>query len=243
MWIVVAWLVCRAAFWLPAYYAREEAAWMEAVKQSEGRELQHMASPRLGGLWYDFFSAPPPLNRLTALAVVAMSLIAGMLWLSLPSGWLMGAWFLYGCALVLLALVDAQTKLLPDVLTIPLIWLGMFLQLFPETASIGLEPALIGAVLGYVPLWLLAQAYCLIRGRDGLGMGDLKLLAAMGAWSGPFILPQVLFVAALLAIIGFFARRILCAHGATMRDEFPFGPWLILTYLVIVFIPAIPIIR
>lgn len=241
--LATGWLVCRAAAWLPLYYAREEQTWISAVRNSNGDRLQHPESPGVALLWREFLGGLPPLNRYTAIAILGMGLVTVGLWFSLPPGWAMAAWFFYVSGLILLALIDYQTKLLPDVLTIPLLWLGLIMQLFPDTASIGLEVAVVGAVLGYVPLWLLAQAYRLIRGRDGLGMGDLKLLAAMGAWSGPLILPQVLFVAALLAIIGFFARRILCAHGATMRDEFPFGPWLILAYLVIVFIPAIPIIR
>ncbi len=149
----------------------------------------------------------------------------------------MGAWFLYACGLILLALVDYQTKLLPDVLTIPLLWLGLLLQLFPETVSFGLEMAVIGAVLGYLPLWLLAQLYRLIRGRDGLGMGALKLLAAIGAWSGHWVLPQVIFAAALFAIIWFLIQRTMRRRDGLMHEEHPFGPWLILAYLLIVFIP------
>ena len=163
--------------------------------------------------------------------------VATRLWLNMPPGWPMAAWFLYACGLILLALVDQQTKLLPDVLTIPLLWLGLLMQIFPETASFGLELAVIGAVLGYVPLWLLAQAYRLIRGRDGLGMGDLKLLAAMGAWSGPWVLPQVIFGAALLAILGFLLERLLRRRCGGLQEERPFGPWLILAYGLIVFTP------
>lgn len=114
---------------------------------------------------------------------------------------------------------------------------GLACAAFPETATFGLELAVIGAVLGYVPLWLLAQAYRLIRGRDGLGMGDLKLLAAMGAWSGPWVLPQVIFVAALLAILGFLLERLLRHRRGGLQEERPFGPWLILAYGLIVLAP------
>ena len=169
-------------------------------------------------------------------AAIVIGLVAAVLWRNLVPGWPMVAWFVFSCSLITLALVDHQTKLLPDILTIPMLWLGLLMQLFPETASFGLEMAVIGAMLGYLPLWLLAQAYRLIRGRDGLGMGDLKLLAAMGAWSGPWVLPQVVFAAALFAIVWFVIQRVLSRRGATMQDEHPFGPWLILAYLLIVFV-------
>lgn len=235
--LVAIWLVCRAVIWLPAYYAREEQAWVAAVQQTNGAEFKCPASQSVGALWRDFFAAAPTINRLTLIAALAIGLVATGLWFNLLPGWLMGTWFLYACALILLALVDYQTKLLPDVLTIPLLWLGLILQLFPETASFGLEMAVIGAVMGYLPLWLLAQAYRLIRGREGLGMGDLKLLAVMGTWSGPWVLPQVIFAAALFAILWFVIQRVLRRRGGSMQDEHPFGPWLILAYLLIVFLP------
>lgn len=232
------WLVCRAAAWLPEYYAREERAWIAAVQNvAHESEIQHPEPQRIGVLWRDFFAAVPPCNRWTLIATLAIGFVATSLWLNMLPGWAMIAWFVYACGLILLALVDQQTKLLPDILTIPLLWLGLLVQLFPETATFGLELAVIGAVLGYVPLWLLAQAYRLIRGRDGLGMGDLKLLAAMGAWSGPWVLPQVIFVAALLAILGFLLERLLRHRRGGLQEERPFGPWLILAYGLIVLAP------
>lgn len=231
------WLVCRAVVWLPTYYAREEQLWIAAVQQSSHGQFQSPEPQRTVALWREFLSVAPPFNRLTVMATIAIGLVATALWQSLPPGWLMAAWFLYACGLITLALVDHQTKLLPDLLTIPLLWLGLLLQLFPATASFGLEMAVIGAVLGYLPLWGLAQAYRLIRGRDGLGMGDLKLLAAMGAWSGPWVLPPVIFAAALGAIIWFVLQRVLRRRGGHMHEEHPFGPWLILAYLLIVLLP------
>lgn len=235
--LLAIWLVCRAIAWLPAYYAHEEQAWIAAVRQGSDIDLHQPQPMGVGALWRDFFAAAPPFNRLTMVAAIAIGLVAAVLWRNLVPGWPMVAWFVFSCSLITLALVDHQTKLLPDILTIPMLWLGLLMQLFPETASFGLEMAVIGAVLGYLPLWLLAQAYRLIRGRDGLGMGDLKLLAAMGAWSGPWVLPQVVFAAALFAIVWFVIQRVLSRRGGTMQDEHPFGPWLILAYLLIVFVP------
>ena len=141
-------------------------------------------------------------------------------------------WLLFGWGLIALAVIDARTKLLPDALTLPLMWLGIVMQLFPQTRTIGLEAAVWGVIAGYVPLWFLAHAYLLLRGRDGLGMGDLKLLAAMGAWSGPWILPNVIFLSALMALTGILVHRLLRRQLTDMCAEFPFGPWLILAYVI-----------
>lgn len=231
------WLVCRAVAWLPTYYAKEEQRWIRAAQQAHRTQFQPPEVPPAPALWREFFSAAPPFNQLTVIAIIALGLVAVGLWRTLPPGWLMAAWFVYACGLITLALVDHQTKLLPDILTMPLLWLGFLIQLFPETASFGLETAVMGAVLGYLPLWLLAQAYRLIRGRDGLGMGDLKLLAAMGAWSGPSVLPPVIFAAAFFAIVWLMLQRLFRRQGGHRHEEHPFGPWLILAYLLIVLLP------
>jgi leader peptidase (prepilin peptidase)/N-methyltransferase len=155
---------------------------------------------------------------------------------------LMGAcWMLFGWGLIALAVIDARTKLLPDVLTLPLMWLGIVMQLFPETRTVGLESSIWGVVAGYVPLWLLAHMYLLLRGRDGLGMGDLKLLAAMGAWSGAAILPMVVFLAALMALIGVLTLRVVRRESSDLQAEFPFGPWIAVAYgLLVYFAPITP---
>lgn len=138
-------------------------------------------------------------------------------------------WTVFGWGLVALAVIDLRTMLLPDALTLPLMWLGIVMQLFPQTQTIGLEASVWGAVAGYVPLWLLAQVYHLVRRREGLGMGDLKLLAAMGAWSGAMILPVVIFVASILALATIVTIRIV--RRSALGGEFPFGPWIILAYM------------
>ena len=144
-------------------------------------------------------------------------------------------WITLGSGLVALAVIDTRTKLLPDALTLPLMWLGIAMQLFPATRTIGLEASVWGAIAGYVPLWLLAHLYRLLRGRDGLGFGDLKLLAAMGAWSGAWVLPSVVFVASLLGLVGVLSARFVRRRrrdGHEWHAEFPFGPWLIAAYML-----------
>lgn len=175
------------------------------------------------------------------MTMVIVSLLA---LLTLLTGWsimtygltlLALCWMIFGGGLVALAVIDARTKLLPDALTLPLMWLGIAMQLFPETHTIGLSASIWGVIAGYVPLWVLAHLYRLLRGRDGLGFGDLKLLAAMGAWSGALILPSVVFLASLLALVGVLLTRLMRKTSADSSDwqaEFPFGPWIIAAYMI-----------
>ena len=229
------WLVARAAYWLPAHYEREEAAWLEAVKaHAPSDKLGFCYEPPTGiQLMRSFFSGVPPLNALTLVGVIGVCAVFAWVCLAQISPASQLSWFVFGSVLMLLALVDVQTKLLPDSLTFPLLWLGIVIQLWPETRTVGLEFSVIGAIAGYLPLWLLANLYKLIRGRDGLGMGDLKLLAAMGAWSGPLILPQVLLLAALLAIALFLVERVLHRLTAGIHEERPFGPAIVAAYFIV----------
>lgn len=237
------WLVSRLVSWLPVFYAREEAMWVEMVCRSADAHHDHerasLITPAPLALLRELFSAMPPLTLWTGIAMVGVVLLALLLLVfsGLPTS-VSILWFFYGCVLIVLALVDAQTKLLPDILAIPMVWVGILIQLYPMTASVGLELAVIGAVSGYVPLWLLAQAFRQLRGRDGLGNGDLKLLAAMGAWSGPWVLPQVIFLAALLAILAFVVMRF--RQGSTgIHEERPFGPWIVMAYLLSIVPPVV----
>ena len=233
--VVALWLVARIVHWLPAHYAKEEAAWLSAIRTGSndaGLPLSY-EPPGTAALWRDFFCGLPPLNGRTLIALIGVVSVALWVWVTQATLLPMLSWFLFGCVLVALALIDNQTKLLPDILTLPMIWLGLLIQLLPETRTVGLEWALIGAVAGYLPLWLLAHAYKLLRGRDGLGMGDLKLLAAMGAWSGPAVLPMVVIVASLLAIGAFLFGKLLKRDAAGLHDERPFGPWIVLAYGIV----------
>ncbi len=239
LWILLlmlsGWLVARAAYWLPTHYTREEAAWLKAVKAHAPSDTMGFCyePPSVIQLMRSFLSGFPPLNALTFVGVIGVcAVFAWVLLTQIPIASQV-SWFMFGSVLVLLGLVDFQTKLLPDILTLPLMWLGMVIQLWPETRTVGLELAVIGAVAGYLPLWLFAHLYKLIRGRDGLGMGDLKLLAAMGAWSGPFILPQVLLIAALLAIALFVFERVLCRSTVGIHEERPFGPAIVAAYFIV----------
>ncbi|MBP0598496.1 prepilin peptidase [Herbaspirillum sp. LeCh32-8] len=127
------------------------------------------------------------------------------------------------CAvLVALAFIDAETMLLPDALTLPLLWLGLLVNLGHRIAP--LPDAVLGAAGGYAALWLIFWAFKLATGKEGLGYGDFKLMAALGAWLGWQALPLVLLTASALgAAVGI----ALVVSGRHERGQaIPFGPYL-----------------
>lgn len=125
-------------------------------------------------------------------------------------------------ALIALAMIDAQTTLLPDDITLPLLWLGLLLALGPVFAS--LPDAVIGAAAGYLSLWSVFWLFKLITGKDGMGYGDFKLFAALGAWLGWQALPACLLLASLIGTVYGLASILLQRRDA--QKPFPFGPFL-----------------
>lgn len=126
------------------------------------------------------------------------------------------------CALVALTFIDLDTQLLPDDITLPLLWIGLGFNLFGVFTT--LESAVIGAAAGYLSLWSIYWVFRLATGREGMGYGDFKLLAALGAWFGWQSLPAIIVlssaVGAVVGIAMILARR--HARGAPI----PFGPYL-----------------
>ncbi|MCI1004596.1 A24 family peptidase [Herbaspirillum sp. C7C8] len=126
--------------------------------------------------------------------------------------------------LIALAVIDAHTMLLPDDLTLPLMWLGLLVNLVHPLVP--LQDAVLGAMAGYVLLWLIFWIFKLATGKEGLGYGDFKLMAALGAWLGWQALPLVLLLASALgALLGL----LLMGLGRHQRGQaIPFGPCLAL---------------
>jgi leader peptidase (prepilin peptidase)/N-methyltransferase len=129
---------------------------------------------------------------------------------------------LFAYFLLSMSIIDAQTQLLPDDLSLPLMWLGLLVNLGHTFAP--LQDAVIGAAAGYGMLWLIFWAFKLATGKDGLGYGDFKLLAALGAWLGWQALPFILLMASALgAVVGI----ALVVFRKQARDQpIPFGPYL-----------------
>lgn len=242
LWILVltlvgCWCVARAIDWYPAHLAQEDQLMVDmAVAHQRGDTVavEAMAATQLSGwpLLRDFLRAPPARGWSSLIGALLALLLAGCVVTTYGATLAAVCWLLFGWGLIVLAFVDARTKLLPDALTFPLLWLGVVVQLFPETRSVGLTASIWGVIAGYLPMWLVAQLYRLLRGRDGLGFGDLKLLAAMGAWSGVAILPGTVLIAAISALIAQLSLRLLRRDGNDWHAEFPFGPWIIAAYLI-----------
>lgn len=127
-------------------------------------------------------------------------------------------------ALIALAAIDMDHQILPDVITLPLIWAGLIANLYPNPVFAPLESAVIGAVAGYLSLWLVYHVFKLLTGKEGMGYGDFKLFAAFGAWLGWQSLPLIILLASVVgAIIGIGA---IIALGRDRRLPISFGPFL-----------------
>ena len=144
------------------------------------------------------------------------------------------AWCGFVAALVALALIDWDTTLLPDSITLPLIWAGLIAAAVGWT--IPLSTAVWGAVAGYLVLWTVFWVFKLTTGKDGMGAGDFKLLAALGAWLGwQMLLPIVLAASLIGAVIGIGMK----VSGALREGRYvPFGPFLAGAGLVVLYAGA-----
>jgi leader peptidase (prepilin peptidase)/N-methyltransferase len=129
--------------------------------------------------------------------------------------------------LVALSLIDLDHKLLPDSMTLPLLWAGLLLSLFNfggEPLFADLKTSVIGAAAGYLSLWSVYQLFKLLTGKEGMGHGDFKLLAALGAWLGWQLLPLVILLSAGVgAIVGI---GLVLFGGQSRQTAIPFGPYL-----------------
>lgn len=134
------------------------------------------------------------------------------------------AW-VFTLALIALTFIDFDTQLLPDDITLPLLWLGLLFNI-NNTGFIDLKSAVIGAVVGYMVLWSVYWLFKIVTGKEGMGFGDFKLLAAIGAWFGWQLIPAVILLSSVLgAVIGI---GLIVARGKTGNTAIPFGPFLAL---------------
>jgi leader peptidase (prepilin peptidase)/N-methyltransferase len=126
--------------------------------------------------------------------------------------------------LLYLSYIDLRSFRLPDFVTLPLILIGILFNLLSSVGFTDAASAITGAVLGYGSLWLLNRLYRLSKKQDGIGMGDAKLLAALGAWLGWAALPSILLIASVSGLIG--GLIYLKWRKKSTHHAFPFGPFL-----------------
>jgi len=125
---------------------------------------------------------------------------------------------------IALAVIDQETGLLPDDLTLPLLWIGLLLNL--SGTFVPLQDAVLGAVAGYLSLWLVYWAFKLITGKEGMGFGDFKMYAAVGAFLGWKMLPLVILLSSLVGLV-FGAAQMFAARGRYEGSfRFHFGPYI-----------------
>jgi leader peptidase (prepilin peptidase)/N-methyltransferase len=133
------------------------------------------------------------------------------------------AWCAFCAMLLTLALIDWDTTLLPDDITLPLLWLGLIASALRWT-PVPLSTSLWGAVAGYLSLWSVYWAFKLVTGKEGMGYGDFKLFAALGAWFGwPVLIPIILLASVIGAVIGIAMKF---TSGLREGGYVPFGPFL-----------------
>ena len=134
-------------------------------------------------------------------------------------------------AMIALTFIDFDTQLLPDDITLPLIWAGLLINLNGTFAP--LSSAVIGAAAGYLALWLVFWAFKLATGKEGMGYGDFKLLAAIGAWFGWQMLPLVILMSSFVGAFVGIVLIVLARHGRNV--PIPFGPYLAAAGIIALF--------
>lgn len=127
-------------------------------------------------------------------------------------------------ALIALTFIDFDTQLLPDDITLPLLWLGLLFNIGGGFTD--LQSAVVGAMAGYLILWSIYWLFKLVTGKEGMGYGDFKLLAAIGAWFGWQLLPAVILLSSVVGSVIGIGLMVLARHGREV--PIPFGPYLAL---------------
>lgn len=160
-----------------------------------------------------------PRYPLTELACGLLSgFVAWHFGFTLQAGWML----LLTWGLLAICLIDAEHQIVPDVLVLPLLWMGLLLNSFDTFTS--LSQAVWGAALGYASLWSIFWIFKLATGKDGMGYGDFKLLAMLGAWGGIAVLPLTIVLSSLMGAIA--GLSLLALRRAKTSTPIPFAPYL-----------------
>ncbi|MCQ3003163.1 A24 family peptidase [Pseudomonas syringae] len=167
-------------------------------------------------------SCKAPISKRYPLVELTCGLLSGYIAWHFGFGWPAAAMLVLSWGLLAMSLIDADHQLLPDDLVLPLLWMGLIVNSFGLFTN--LSDALWGAVAGYLVLWSVYWLFKLITGKEGMGHGDFKLLAMLGAWGGWQILPLTILLSSLVgAILGLIMLRLRNVETST---PIPFGPYL-----------------
>ncbi|MDX1724046.1 MAG: A24 family peptidase [Pseudomonas sp.] len=167
-------------------------------------------------------SCKAPISLRYPLVELACGLLSAYVAWHFGFGWQTAGMLLLTWGLLAMSLIDADHQLLPDALVLPLLWLGLIANYFGLFTS--LEAALWGAIGGYLSLWSVYWLFKLVTGKEGMGYGDFKLLAMLGAWGGWQVLPLTILLSSLVgAVLGLIMLRLRNAETST---PIPFGPYL-----------------
>jgi leader peptidase (prepilin peptidase)/N-methyltransferase len=144
-------------------------------------------------------------------------------------GWEAGAAIVLTWALIAISVIDFDTQLIPDSISLPLLWIGLSLSLFSpvegaERLFVDPKSSIVGALAGYLSLWSVYHLFRLITGKEGMGYGDFKLLAALGAWLGWQMLPLIIMLSAVVGTIVGVGMIVFVRHDRNV--PIPFGPYL-----------------
>lgn len=161
----------------------------------------------------------------------ATAIISGFVAWHFGYGFVALAALIFVWALIALAVIDLDTQLLPDDITLPLLWIGLLVNINHGFTDI--QSAVIGAIVGYLSLWSIYWCFKLMTGKEGMGYGDFKLLAAIGAWLGWSMLPLVILSSSLVgALVGI---GLILAAKLNKSIPIPFGPYLVGGALIALF--------
>ncbi|TFW09476.1 prepilin peptidase [Oxalobacteraceae bacterium OM1] len=172
-----------------------------------------------------------PISVRYPLVELLTGVLSGLLVWRFGSGIAGLATLLFAYLLIAMTFIDADTQLLPDDLTYPLLWAGLLVNLYG--AFVPLQDAVIGAAAGYLALWGVYWLFKLVTGKEGMGYGDFKLLAALGAWLGWKMLPIIILFSSLVGAVVGIALIVFARHGR--QNPIPFGPYLAAAGVLVLF--------
>ena len=170
-----------------------------------------------------------PISRRYPIIELVTAVLTGIVTWRFGFGWEAAAAVLMTWTLIAISVIDIDHQIIPDSISLPLIWVGLFLSLFNATAGgeilfINARTAIIGGLAGYLSLWSIYHLFRLLTGKEGMGYGDFKLLAALGAWLGWQLLPLIILLSAAVGAVVGISLIVLKRHERSV--PIPFGPYL-----------------